>query len=46
MPFFTENYEGFDINHPEDLTIAMDLVKRDIVCLPSVLQEPWEKPKG
>jgi len=46
MPFFTENYEGFDINHPEDLTIAMDLVKRDIVCLPSVPQEPWGKPKG
>jgi len=46
MPFFTENYEGFDINHPEDLTLATDLVERGMACLPSIPQKPWGKTQG
>jgi CMP-N-acetylneuraminic acid synthetase len=41
IPFFTEGYEGFDINHPEDLTIAVDLIKTGAARLPAIPQKPW-----
>ena len=41
MPFLTESYEGFDVNHPDDWTNATDLVKAGMACLPSVPQKPW-----
>lgn len=36
MPYFTEGYEGFDINTPEDFILAEELVKRGLVKLPEV----------
>jgi CMP-N-acetylneuraminic acid synthetase len=41
IPFFTEGNEGFDINHPEDLIKAVDLVKTGAARLPAVPQKPW-----
>jgi len=41
IPFLTENYEGFDVNQPEDWTNAMDLIEGGMACLPSVPQKPW-----
>lgn len=35
-PFFTEGYEGFDINTPEDWILAEELVKRGLAKLPEV----------
>ncbi len=36
MPYFTEGYEGYDINTPEDWILAEELVKRGMVKLPEV----------
>lgn len=36
MPFLTENYEGFDINRPEDWIIAEHLVKQNPNLLPRI----------
>lgn len=36
QPWFTEGYEGFDINTPEDWILAEELVKRGMVKLPEV----------
>lgn len=41
LPFFTEGYEGFDVNHPEDWTAATDLVHSGLAHLPLVHQEAW-----
>jgi CMP-N,N'-diacetyllegionaminic acid synthase len=46
IPFYTDNYEGFDVNHPEDLADARVLVDSGMACLPSVPQKPWGKPQG
>jgi CMP-N-acetylneuraminic acid synthetase len=40
MPFFTENYEGFDINHSKDWMYSIDLIDKKMVCLPEVPQNP------
>lgn len=36
MPFFTEGYEGFDVNHPYDWELAEHLVASGEAKLPSV----------
>jgi CMP-N,N'-diacetyllegionaminic acid synthase len=36
MPFFTEGYEGFDVNHPYDWELAERLVASGEVGLPKV----------
>jgi N-acylneuraminate cytidylyltransferase len=36
IPFFTEGYEGFDINRPTDWILAEALLERKQVSLPSV----------
>jgi CMP-N,N'-diacetyllegionaminic acid synthase len=41
MPFVTEGYEGFDINHPHDWTIAERLIADGEVALPPVPQVPY-----
>ncbi|HEV8430608.1 MAG TPA: acylneuraminate cytidylyltransferase family protein [Pyrinomonadaceae bacterium] len=35
-PFFTENYEGFDVNHPADLRLARELIDTGKANLPHV----------
>lgn len=40
MPFFTENYEGFDVNNPYDWSRAEYLVKNERVRLPLIAQAP------
>ena len=41
MPFFTEDYEGFDLNSYYDWNIADQLVRSGQARLPSVPQRPW-----
>ena len=41
QPFLTKNYEGFDINTPEDLILAEALVERDIVKLQKIKREAY-----
>jgi len=41
MPFFTEGYEGFDINDPHDWVIAQRLLADGAASLPPVAQEPF-----
>ncbi|MBN1850755.1 MAG: acylneuraminate cytidylyltransferase family protein [Deltaproteobacteria bacterium] len=41
MPFFTEDYEGFDINDPYDWQLAEQLVKTGKARLPKVGLEPF-----
>ena len=41
MPFFTENFEGFDINHAKDWNYAIDLVEKRMASLSFVPQDPW-----
>lgn len=36
MPFFTENYEGFDVNQPYDWQLAEDLVQTGQARLPEI----------
>ncbi len=36
MPFFTEGYEGFDVNHPYDWQLAEELIKLKQVNLPEI----------
>jgi CMP-N,N'-diacetyllegionaminic acid synthase len=40
MPFFTEGYEGFDINQPRDLALAEALIADGTVKLPVVKKPP------
>ena len=40
MPFFTENYEGFDVNSGYDWSLAEELVRRDEAKLPGITQMP------
>ena len=42
MPFFTKDYEGFDINQPHDWQLAEELVKTGLAKLPSVDLAPWK----
>ena len=41
LPFFTEGYEGFDINDPEDWRNAEYLISENLAVLPPVQQEPY-----
>lgn len=41
MPFFTEGYEGFDVNRPEDWDRLTALVQTSQATLPSVDIEPF-----
>jgi N-acylneuraminate cytidylyltransferase len=41
VPFFTEGYEGFDVNRTYDWHYAEDLVERGEAVLPAVPQEPY-----
>lgn len=36
MPFLTEGYEGFDVNHPYDWQLAEELIKLKQVNLPEI----------
>ena len=36
MPFFTEGYEGFDVNHPYDWQLAEELVHTGQAILPEI----------
>lgn len=36
VPFFTEGYEGFDVNHPYDWQLAEELIKLKQVNLPEI----------
>ncbi len=42
MPFFTENFEGFDVNSNYDWNLAEHLVKTDQAKLPSIPQSPYK----
>ncbi|MBI3900536.1 MAG: acylneuraminate cytidylyltransferase family protein [Chlamydiia bacterium] len=37
MPFFTNGYEGFDINNPEDFILAEALIEKGLAKLPEVI---------
>jgi N-acylneuraminate cytidylyltransferase len=41
MPFFTKDYEGFDINSLYDWNLAEHLVNSDQARLPSISQSPY-----
>ena len=41
MPFFTEGYEGFDVNRPYDWELAKHLVANEQAQLPSIPQRPY-----
>ena len=41
MPFFTENFEGFDVNSDYDWNLAEHLVKTDQAKLPAIPQSPY-----
>lgn len=40
MPFFTQGYEGFDVNQPYDWQLAEELVRSGQAELPAVLRAP------
>jgi N-acylneuraminate cytidylyltransferase len=42
MPFFTKDYEGFDLNSDYDWNIAEQLVRSGQANLPSVPQPPYQ----
>ena len=42
MPFFTEGYEGFDVNSAYDWNLAEHLVASGQARLPSIAQPPWQ----
>jgi N-acylneuraminate cytidylyltransferase len=41
MPFFTQGFEGFDINQPVDWQIALEIVRSGEATLPHVGQDPY-----
>ena len=41
MPFFTDGYEGFDVNNPYDWKLAENLVSDGIVQLPDLSNSPY-----
>ncbi len=41
MPFFTKDYEGFDVNHPYDWKLAEELIATKQAYLPSIPQSPY-----
>lgn len=43
IPFFTSDYDGFDINEPEDWRYAEHLLSQGVVMLPKVQSKPYEQ---
>jgi N-acylneuraminate cytidylyltransferase len=43
VPFFTEGYEGFDINHPQDWAMAAELIKKGQADLTPVTKAPYSR---
>jgi CMP-N,N'-diacetyllegionaminic acid synthase len=41
VPFFTEGYEGFDVNRPPDWELAERLVDKDPALLPPIEESPY-----
>lgn len=41
MPFFTKEYEGFDVNNPYDWNLAEHLLSKGEAKLPTVSQDPY-----
>jgi N-acylneuraminate cytidylyltransferase len=41
MPFFTNEYEGFDVNNPYDWNLAEHLVENGQAQLPPLAQSPY-----
>lgn len=41
VPFFTEGYEGFDVNHPYDWQIAEELIRTGQASLPDIKKQPY-----
>jgi len=41
MPFFTQGYEGFDVNNPYDWDLAEHLVRGGMARLPVISQAPY-----
>lgn len=46
MPFFTQGYEGFDVNQPIDWQIAEELLRNGNASLSHVPQTPYQFEKG
>ena len=46
LPFFTEGYEGFDVNEPKDWWYAEHLLAAGEATLPPVTAEPWASPRA
>lgn len=44
MPFFTQGYEGYDVNRPYDWQLAEELVRRGEARLPTVNRPPYGSP--
>ena len=42
QPFFTEGYEGFDLNTPEDWILAEALIEKGYAKLPRIEKEPYD----
>lgn len=42
VPFFTDSYEGLDINYPQDWRLVEDLVAADAALLPRINQSPFD----
>jgi len=43
MPFFTQGYEGFDVNNPYDWDLAEHLVRKGLARLPVIPQAPYTR---
>jgi N-acylneuraminate cytidylyltransferase len=41
MPFFTEGYEGFDLNYPEDWNRAEEIVRNGLADLPPIMSQQY-----
>ena len=41
MPFFTEGYEGFDVNYATDWTLAETMIKDGVATLPRISKSPY-----
>lgn len=41
LPFLTEGFEGFDVNHPVDWKLAEELVRAGEASLPAVNKSPY-----
>jgi len=41
MPFFTKDYEGFDVNSPYDWELAENLAVKEQIELPDITQRPY-----